>query len=205
VAKVVREGIRLLEEVDVEDDAHLTRLLDGDITSVGTTLYTQEGWSQMPVHVDCRRPRSSGHRYVNQTAEAGTFPLTLSTHSLTTKIIFETESGSPKAVGVEYLVGEALYGAEVRYDKTKTGRPQKVFASREVIIAGGTFNTPQILKLSGVGPRKGLEDLGIPVVKDLPAVVSFSDSYSRPVNTTPILSFHIEIPKPTTSGYPGSS
>lgn len=40
----------------------------------------------------------------------------------------------------------------------------------KVILAGGAFNTPQILKLSGVGPRKELEALGIPVVIDSPGV-----------------------------------
>jgi choline dehydrogenase len=47
-----------------------------------------------------------------------------------------------------------------------------VTASIEVIVAGGAFNTPQILKLSGIGPREGLERFDIPVAVDLPAVLS---------------------------------
>jgi choline dehydrogenase-like flavoprotein len=43
-------------------------------------------------------------------------------------------------------------------------------AEREVIVAGGAYNSPQLLMLSGVGPAWQLEALGIPVVADLPEV-----------------------------------
>jgi choline dehydrogenase len=39
-----------------------------------------------------------------------------------------------------------------------------------VILSAGVFNTPQLLKLSGIGPRKELDSFGIPVLVDLPGV-----------------------------------
>lgn len=55
-------------------------------------------------------------------------------------------------------------------------------ATREVIVAGGTYNTPQLLKLSGVGPRAELEKFGIPVVVDLPGVgTNMQDRYEQTV------------------------
>lgn len=59
------------------------------------------------------------------------------------------------ATGVEITTGEG----------TSTVR-----ARREVVLSAGTYNTPQILMLSGVGPRAHLEELGIDVVADVPAV-----------------------------------
>ena len=42
--------------------------------------------------------------------------------------------------------------------------------AREVIVAGGTINSPQLLQLSGIGPQKLLADLGIDTVHNLSGV-----------------------------------
>ncbi|MFJ4153933.1 choline dehydrogenase [Pseudomonas sp. NPDC089752] len=50
------------------------------------------------------------------------------------------------------------------------GNRLQVLASREVIISGGAFNSPQLLQLSGIGPRDVLEKANVPVVHELPGV-----------------------------------
>lgn len=47
---------------------------------------------------------------------------------------------------------------------------QSVSARQEVILAAGAPRSPQILQVSGIGPRKLLAGLGIEVVEDLPGV-----------------------------------
>ncbi|MER8802652.1 GMC family oxidoreductase N-terminal domain-containing protein [Mesorhizobium sp. M0998] len=66
-------------------------------------------------------------------------------NALATKILFEGK----RAVGIEYLQNGA----------TKTAR-----AGREIILSGGSVNSPQLLQLSGVGPSALLGALAIPVV-----------------------------------------
>ena len=73
--------------------------------------------------------------------------LRVETEALATRILFE----GTRAVGVEYR---------------QAGRMHSVRAACEVILAGGAFNSPQLLQLSGVGPRSLLQQHGIPVVLD---------------------------------------
>ena len=77
--------------------------------------------------------------------------LAVVSQALVTRILFEGR----RAVGIEYLVGDARRSAR---------------ANAEVIVAGGTFNSPQLLQLSGLGPAPLLQSLGIPVVADHPGV-----------------------------------
>jgi choline dehydrogenase len=72
-----------------------------------------------------------------------------------------------RATGVRYLLGGAH------------GAPKEVRARREIILAGGTFNSPQLLQLSGVGPAGLLQSLGIPVLHELPGVgENLADHYA---------------------------
>jgi len=55
-------------------------------------------------------------------------------------------------------------------------------AAREILLCGGAVNSPQLLMLSGIGPREHLIELGIPVLRHLPGVgQSLQDHYSAPV------------------------
>lgn len=62
--------------------------------------------------------------------------------------------------------GTRAVGVEVR----QGGETRVIRARREVILAAGAFQSPQLLQLSGVGPAQELRRLGIPVVADLPGV-----------------------------------
>jgi len=71
--------------------------------------------------------------------------------ALVTRILFEGK----RATGVEYAKG---------------GQLSKVRATREVILCGGSINSPKTLQLSGIGNADHLKKLGIPVVQHLPGV-----------------------------------
>ena len=73
------------------------------------------------------------------------------TDALATRVLFERG----RALGIEY---------------EQNGTIVQAFAEREVILAGGAFNSPQLLMLSGVGPAEELESLGVRVTHDLPGV-----------------------------------
>lgn len=93
--------------------------------------------------------------------------LTIQMKSLATRVLFE----GTKAIGVEYLEGRHLYAADPGQVADASAGPRKqVYAKREVILCGGAFNTPQLLKLSGIGPKAELEQCGVPVLVDLPGV-----------------------------------
>ncbi|XP_047740109.1 glucose dehydrogenase [FAD, quinone] [Hyalella azteca] len=75
------------------------------------------------------------------------------------KILFNRDK---KAVGVQY---------------TFKGKNQIVDARKEVILSAGTVLTPKLLMLSGIGPRKVLEELGIAVVSDVEGVGQNMDAH----------------------------
>jgi choline dehydrogenase len=77
--------------------------------------------------------------------------LTVETRALATRILFEGK----RAVGVEFL---------------QNGQKRTLHAGKEVILAGGAVNSPQLLQLSGVGPGELLQKHGIPVVQELKGV-----------------------------------
>ena len=94
---------------------------------------------------------SSASAYIE--GRGGRRNLRVELNARVTKVLFFGKA----AVGVQFM---------------KNGQIFQAFSRREVILSAGTFNTPQLLMLSGVGPRKHLEKFRIPVIADLPAVGS---------------------------------
>jgi choline dehydrogenase len=174
VAHVMYEYLRQTEGIEVDDVEHLAELLVRDINRIDGNRYESPLAFMLPLAISSTTgSRSSIAHYINRVIAAG-HPLTLGLHSLATKILFDDCEEKPRAIGVEYMVGEGLYSVDGRYNASQKGELRTVKAKKEVIVAGGSFNTPQILKLSGIGPREELEALDIPVLVDLPAVVSIS-------------------------------
>jgi choline dehydrogenase len=86
--------------------------------------------------------------------------------ALATRVLFD---GERRAIGVEYLKGRRLYGAGAPANG-EGGERRTVHASRETILAGGAFNTPQLLMLSGIGDEQDLAKHRIPLVYHSPGV-----------------------------------
>ena len=100
--------------------------------------------------------------------------LRIVTNALATRVILDA---SCRATGVEFLAGERLYRAHTPPSGTP-GEPRTLHASREVILAGGAFNSPQLLMLSGIGPPGVLRAHGIEPRVPLPGVgTNLQDRY----------------------------
>jgi choline dehydrogenase-like flavoprotein len=92
--------------------------------------------------------------------------LRIELNALASRVLFDSENN---AVGVEYLKGEHLYKADSRAGSA-SGNKHAIRARRGVILAGGAFNSPQLLMLSGIGPAELLRQHRIESRVNLPGV-----------------------------------
>ena len=76
--------------------------------------------------------------------------LKIELNALVTRVLLDENR---RAIGVEYLQWQAALSRARRSPAMTRASGMKLRASREVILAGGAFNTPQLLMLSGIGPR----------------------------------------------------
>ena len=110
---------------------------------------TQEGAGYFQLTARRGRRCSTAVGYLRQARRRPN--LTIVSNALASRILF---SGR-RAIGIEYWQDETTRVAH---------------AKAEVVVAGGTFNSPQLLQLSGLGPAALLQSFGINVVADLPGV-----------------------------------
>jgi choline dehydrogenase len=109
----------------------------------------QEGVGYYQTTTNNRRRWSAARAYLRPAKNRAN--LTIATNAHATRILIE----DGRAVGVEYRTPQGLLTARCR---------------GEVIVSGGVYGSPQLLQLSGLGPAALLQQLGIPVVRDMPGV-----------------------------------
>ena len=111
--------------------------------------YQQEGFGAFDRNIKNARRLSAARAYLHPVLSSRK-NLKVICRAHVTRVLFEGK----KAVGVEYSRGGKIYQVK----------------SQDVICAGGSINSPQVLQLSGVGPAAHLEKTGVKVVHDLPGV-----------------------------------
>lgn len=108
-----------------------------------------EGFSLPDLTIAEGRRASASHAFLSPARRRNN--LTVTTYAHATRIVVE----NGRAIGVEYAL---------------RGRLQFARANREVVLSGGSFASPQLLMLSGIGPAEHLRRHGIAIQVDLPGV-----------------------------------
>ena len=138
----------------------------------------REGVNVIPISVHHGRRAGARERVLQarrllasqagQGAKVGRLDLAL--NRLVTNVVFADDDPT-RAIGVRCIPGADLYGARHHSKQPgQRGEPITYRASKEVILCGGAFNTPQLLMLSGIGPQAELARHGIATRIDLPGV-----------------------------------
>ena len=115
---------------------------------------SQEGFGRAQFAIRKGRRSSSGAAYLRPVLHRKN--LKVATRAQATRIVFEGR----RAVGVEYV---------------RRGRVEQARAKQEVILCAGTFDTPKLLMLSGIGPAAHLREMGIHVLADLSVGMNLQD------------------------------
>ncbi|KAH6631391.1 hypothetical protein F5144DRAFT_570860 [Chaetomium tenue] len=162
-------------------------LLAGDLNADSERRDHNPHYYQIPIATN-NGARTGAREFVVSVRDARNkdgskkYPLDVRLNCHVTRVVFDTTVSPPRATGVEFLDGAHLYRASPLSRSAPAGTPGSATASREVIVSGGAYNSPQILKLSGIGPAAELARFGIPLVADLPGVgTNLQDHYETAV------------------------
>jgi choline dehydrogenase-like flavoprotein len=142
---------RVMENTHVEESPHhpasqafVNACIELGLKHIDFQKLVAEGVGYFPLNAIGRLRQSSSVTYLHPLAKLPKH-LEIWTETQATKILIE----NGKAIGAE----------------TNRGT---IHASRAVILACGSIQTPQLMMLSGIGPARHLHDHGIPLVADLP-------------------------------------
>ena len=152
--------VRAIETAKLLHDPLMqTAAAAGFATSDDLHAELQEGFARGEVTITPRGRRASASRaYLHPVLSRAN--LKLISQAMVTRVLIEGR----RAVGVEYVVG---------------GQAHQVRADREVVLAGGAYNSPQLLMLSGIGPADDLREVGITPVHDLRGVGANLSEHAR--------------------------
>jgi choline dehydrogenase len=167
VVRVVATAARLVLEQKVGWWKRLKILFRsfGDPNDRAVLVGAWEGLFYAPLSTNGHRRNGSRER-VREVADRWPKLLDVRLNALATRVVLDNNN---RATGVEYRQGANQYRAH-RSAAAPIGETHAIHARREVILAGGAFNTPQLLLLSGIGPRAALQKEHIALRIDLPGV-----------------------------------
>mgnify|MGYP003575125296 CR=1 FL=1 len=148
-----------------------------------------EGMSMLPLATG-KGKRNGTREFIRRVQQKYPDRLIVRMNNLATRVLFDDDH---RAIGVECLEGQHLYRADPNAsDATPQPVKKEYRCTREVILAGGAFNTPQLLMLSGIGPKVHLEEKGIVCRVDRPGVGrNLQDRYEIGVISTMEKDFQI--------------
>ena len=172
------------------DRGQVTAYLNSDPNFLDPERDQTQGIWGLPTHTRPDGSRWSARHLVEDTLASGQYPLTLQMNSFVSRVLFADNNNSstddpaarPRATGVEIIRGKSVYRADPRSTGDEQREVTTATARKEVIVAGGAFNTPQLLMVSGIGPAEHLQEFDIPVVADLPGVgANLMDNQELPI------------------------
>jgi len=148
-----------------------------------------EGMTVVPLATTKKGRRNGTREFIKQVQEQHRDTFHIRMNHLATRVLFDSDR---RAVGVECWEGKNLYRADPNAVEKPPYVKREYRCSREVILAGGAFNTPQLLMLSGIGPKEHLESKGIPCLVDRRGVGSnLQDRYEVSVVSTVTRDFEL--------------
>lgn len=144
-----------------------------DFNDVNTRRASPEGVFLIPIGTESEKAdekqgfkpgrREGVREFLLDVASRRPDKLVIVTNVHVTRVLFEkaTAGEAPRAIGIEAVAAPHAYEASPMQQPVPENSLVRYFTAGEVILCGGSFNTPQMLMLSGIGDREHLADHGI--------------------------------------------